>query len=118
MSTCILDRSSISAPQQCAVTFSDHISYYTTEPYSHLFLLLIEKTHIFSHPGAVQGKVLMSRMDCLICPSVVLTPLIGQNKMKKSERLRKTEFKLRNCALIELKCQTHVPLCKLQSVAL
>lgn len=98
MSTWILDRCSISAIRQCPVTFSDHVSYYTTEPYSHFLLLFIEKKKtILSCPSAVQGKDLMNRVDCLICPSVVLTPLIGQNKMKKSEWLRKTELKLRSC---------------------
>ena len=108
----------MSVPRQCPVTVSNHISHYTTEPYSPLLILLAEKTQDFSCPSSVQGKDSMNRMDCLISPSIVLTPLIHQNKMKKIEWLRKTELKMRNCFLIKLMCQIHLPLCKLESVAL
>lgn len=101
-----------SVPRRCPVTFSDHISHYTTEPYSHLLILLAEETQGFSGLSAVQGEDSMNWMDCLICPSIVLTPLIGQNKMKKTEWLRKTELKTRNCFLIKLMCHIHLPLCE------
>lgn len=112
------ERSGVSAPRQDPVTFSDHISLYTTEPEAHSLILLAEKPQGFSCPSAEQRKDSVNQMDCLICPSIVLTPLIHQNKMKETEWLRMTKLKMRNSFLIKLMCQIRLPSYKLQSVAL